>query len=431
MQTKTEGSPLPLKLDPDVGACGRLPLSLWALSLAGFVLNLSSTICFGCTPLLMMKVFGMRSVDAGVLEGVVEGFSLVIRAMSGMLSDYLFRRKPFIVVGYGLCAFARFLLAPVTMTEMLIASRFIEKLGNGMQASPREAFISDVVPSSMLGRAFGLNKALSMSGSALGGILMLLLFIHDKNFDIRLLLWIAAVLSLCSFFLICCVKEPVRSEHTKPIVSAKTKLKMIVRDIGDFPSQYWKTLGVICIFKLGYFAGTFLICKLQTCHISFFGIPLYGEKEMATGVFLVIQCVACSFLAYPFGKLSDKMSRRSSVIMGFLFMIVALMLLRTESYGVLLYVGIVLYGLQMSTQGALLALLASTMPQRLHGTGFGVFYCTTGLSIIFTNAVIMKEMSNAYGQDKAFLFISACITVGLCLLLWITRTQKPSVTSPH
>ena len=260
---------------------------------------------------------------------------------------------------------------------------------------------------------------------------MLLLFIYDKNFDVRLLLWIGAVLSLFSFFVICAVKEPARAEHTEPTVSARTKLKMIICDIGDFPMQYWKTLGVICIFKLGYFSATFLITKLRDCHISFFGIPLYGEHELATGVFLVIQSVACSFLAYPFGKLSDKMSRRSSVIMGFLLMIFSLLLFRTEQYSVVLYIAVVLYGLQMSTQGALLALLASTMPQRLHGTGFGVFYCTTGLSIIFTNAVIMKEMSNAYGQDKAFLFISACITVGLCLLLWITRTQKPSVTSPH
>jgi len=431
MPSATKGGQLPLKVNSEVEACAYLPFSLWALSLAGFVLTLSSVIAFGCTPILMLKFFKISSVNTAVIEGTVEGFALVIRAMSGMWSDYLCRRKPFIVVGYGLCAFARFLLAPVTITEILITSRFIEKLGNGMQASPREAFISDVAPSSMLGRAFGLNKTLSMSGSAIGGILMLFLFIYDRNFDVRFLLWIGAVLSLFSFFVICAVKEPVRSEHTKPTVSAKTKLKMIIRDIGDFPIQYWKTLGVICIFKLGYFAGTFLICKLQNCHISFFGIPLYGERELATGVFLVIQCTACALLAYPFGKLSDKMSRRSSVIMGFLLMIVALMLLRTESYSVLLYVGIVLYGLQMSTQGALLALLASTMPQRLHGTGFGVFYCTTGLSIIFTNAVIMKEMSNAYGQDKAFLFIAACVTVGLVLLLWITRTQKPSVTSTH
>ena len=429
MQMKTADSPSPFGSKGVISPPQRLPFSVWGLSLAGFFLNFSSVIIFGCTPILMIQFFGMKDIDAGVLEGTVEGFALVIRAISGMWSDSISRRKPFIVWGYGICAFARFLLAPATIINMVVVSRFVEKLGNGLQASPREAFISDVSPPSMIGRAFGLNKALSMSGSFIGGLLMLLLFIYKSNFDIRLLLWIASSLSLISLCIVYYVKEPPLAQEKEPSVSFITKLKMIVKDIADFPVGYWKMLGVICIFKLGYFSGTFLMCKVRNSHVSFFGIPLYGQQELATGVFLFIQCLSCSLLAYPFGKLSDKMSRRSSVIMGFLLMIAALIFFSAEDISSVLYIGIILYGLQMSTQGALMALLASTMPHRLHGTGFGVFFFTTGLSVIFTNQVIMKTMSGTYGQNNAFIFISGCVAVGLVLLLWITRPSTALVNT--
>ena len=433
MKTLEQGPSLIFPPDKSSFSNLHLPFSIWALSLSGFFLNFSSVVIFGCTPILMIQFFNMKDVDAGALEGTVEGFALVIRALSGMWSDFLSRRKPFIVWGFGICAFARFLLAPAVWIEMIIASRFIEKLGNGLQASPREAFISDVAPASMMGRAFGLNKALIMAGSFMGSLFMLLLFIYKKNFDIRLLLWIASAFSLLSFLLISYVKEPCVTKKSLTCVPLSQKLKGIIIDVTQFPSSYWKVLGIICIFKLGYFSGTFLMCKMRSSHISFFGIPLYGEQELANSVFLFIQCLACSLLAYPFGKISDKLSRRSSVIIGFLLMIFALLCFIMQDFSYMCYIGmtdlsyvvyggIILYGLQMGTQGALMALLASTIPHRLHGTGFGLFFFTTGLSIIFTNQVIMNRLAGACGQSYALLFITGCIMIGLVLLLWITRS---------
>ncbi|GAJ46384.1 putative MFS-type transporter [Holospora elegans E1] len=148
-----------------------VPLALWILSLGMFFLNCSSVVVFTCLPFLSFK-----KSSIGRLEGIVEGLSLICRAAAGLLSDVIKRRKRFLLIGYGICAIARLLLAAASSFEWIIFSRVVEKIGNGVQASPREALIADIAPAKSLGKFYGLNKALGMTGSTLGSGLLIFYF---------------------------------------------------------------------------------------------------------------------------------------------------------------------------------------------------------------------------------------------------------------
>ena len=106
-----------------------LPSSLWFLSVAAFFLNVSSVIAFAITPIFMMQRFGSTDLQAGILEGTVEGLALIVRSVTGIFSDFIGRRKLFLMWGYGVSALARFLLAPSTLIEQVIVGRIFEKVG--------------------------------------------------------------------------------------------------------------------------------------------------------------------------------------------------------------------------------------------------------------------------------------------------------------
>lgn len=422
----------------------KMPGAIWALSCAFFLMNIASCIVFACAP-MVMKSLGVTMKSAATVEGTVEGFALIIRSLSGFISDALGYRKPFICWGYGIMALSRFLLAPSTLVEMIIASRWIEKLGNGLQASPREAFIGDIVHPSMLGRAYGLNKTFGMAGSFLGSFLMLFISLSygNQHFPLKTFMWLSAFMTFFSFLLLFVfVKEKPQNTYdhkahghlnssekssTRAIQEKKSLgaiFKNIQGDIKEFSPIFWKTLIIISLIKFGYCSGTFFIKQLTESQATFFGHSLHGNTALTGGVFLTIQNFACALLSYPLGKISDILDRRLSVSIGFVFMLSALGLFAFDYLlpANMLYLAVILYGLQMSMQGALMALLTSTMPHHLHGTGFGLFFFSSGLSVIFTNNILMGFQNHT----TSFMTIAVFVVCAFVLLpIWLNNKNYP------
>jgi MFS family permease len=450
----------------------RLPMAIVTLSLASFFLNFASVITWVCTPLLMTQL-GQSDHNSAKLEGMVEGFALIIRSFVGSVSDALLRRKVFLVWGYLLSSVARFLLAPAIITEQVIASRYLDKLGNGLQASPREAYISDVAPPHMIGRAYGLNRTFSMFGSFAGSILMFVAARTD-HFNAKTFLWFAAFSSLISLAVLAWgVKDPDYSPQDRAqslsarlalahtgkqtsgsvwsknfwrtaILTLMALVKKIAQDIPQFSATFWKTIGVVCIVKLGYFSGNFLMFQLtDKPDAVFLGKALYQNKNYAYSLFSVLQCITCFTFAYPLGRLSDLFNRIKTIFLGTVILIISLVCFiyaQNQTSVLFSYFGIVLYGLQMSMLGAMMALLSSTMPHHLHGTGFSIFFVTSGFAVIFTNQFIMGGHIMALGSALKSLLINrtwswnptlnyplsyaiivGCLVVGLWLLWSISK----------
>ena len=86
--------------------------------------------------------------------------------------------------------------------EIIWIARGFDKLGNGIQASPREASIGDWANSESLGKSYGINKALGMLGSSLGTLLLVLFFYHYSNFSIHIIFAVSGFLALVSFVIL-------------------------------------------------------------------------------------------------------------------------------------------------------------------------------------------------------------------------------------
>lgn len=93
---------------------------------------------------------------------------------------------------------------------------------------------------------------------------------------------------------------------------------------------------------------------------------------------------ACS--AYPFGKLSDRMSHEGMLKTGLLVLIAADVVLALSDHWAGVLFGVALWGVHMGmTQGLLAAMVAHTAPAHLRGTAFGMFNLVSGVALLLAS----------------------------------------------
>lgn len=398
-----------------------IPTSLWCLSLGMFLLNCSSVLIFTCLPFLAFK-----KSSIGRLEGIVEGLSLICRAASGLLSDVVRQRKRFILIGYFICAISRLLMAFASGFQWIATLRVTEKIGNGIQASPREALIGDIAPPSALGKFYGLNKALGMLGSTIGSTALIIIFFFLGNLVTFYHIFLfSGVLACGSFFMLLWgVKEAPLPENRAPTKTLSQVWQTMLDDLRQLPWNFWKVIVCIFFLKMGYFSGAFLM-TFASMHntVEFLGLPLNHPGQLGA-IIMTLQNIISAACAYPLGRFSDCGDRRKMVLICNLLLIgsmCAFGIFGASQWGILL--GILLYGLQHSLQGALMAFLSSTTPAQLQGTGFGVFFSTSGIAIIISNTFIMGMIWDMYSPNAAFLAVCIPVLISI-LVLPLIRVKK-------
>ena len=70
-----------------------IPKNVWALGIVSLLMDLSSEMILSILPIFLVTGLGVSVLTLGLIEGFAEGAASVIKAFSGMLSDYLKKRK--------------------------------------------------------------------------------------------------------------------------------------------------------------------------------------------------------------------------------------------------------------------------------------------------------------------------------------------------
>jgi MFS family permease len=134
---------------------------------------------------------------------------------------------------------------------------------------------------------------------------------------------------------------------------------------------------------------------------------------------LVTMNVVYAASAYPFGRLSDAVSRRMLLVLGVAFLIAADIVLATAGTAWQVFVGVVLWGLHMgATQGLLSTLVVDAAPADLRGTALGMFNLVTGGALLAASALagwLWTEFS------PAATFTAGAVFAGIALLGMLSR----------
>ena len=349
-----------------------LPSGIWVLGFVSLLMDISSEMIHALLPLFMVGTLGMSVALVGLLEGLAEATALILKVFSGVISDWFGKRKPLAVLGYGLGAATKPLFALATGPGMIFTARLLDRVGKGIRGAPRDALVADIAPPEQRGAAFGLRQSLDTVGAFLGPLLAVGLMLLWAN-DFRAVFAVAIIpAALCVALLVLGVQEPERpagAPRVNPI--SRTNLKRL-------PRAYWWVVGVGAVFTLARFSEAFLVLRAEQVGIALALVPLV----------MVAMNAVFAVTAYPFGKLSDRVSHRRLLLAGLAVLVLADVVLAASTHWTGLLLGVALWGVHMGmTQGLLAAMVADTAPDDLRGTAYGFFNLTSGLAMLVASVV--------------------------------------------
>ncbi|QQS54378.1 MAG: MFS transporter [Candidatus Competibacteraceae bacterium] len=361
MQTKNANS-----------ALKQIPAGVWILGFVSMLMDISSEMIHSLLPLFMVTTLGASALAVGLIEGLAESTALIVKIFSGVLSDYLGKRKGLAVFGYALGALTKPLFALAPTIGVVLAARLLDRVGKGVRGAPRDALVADITPPNLRGAAFGLRQSLDTVGAFLGPLLAVGLMLLWAN-DFRAVFWVAVIPGLAAVALLALgLREPIGIQvvkHTHPI--RRENLRRL-------EASYWWVVGVGAVFTLARFSEAFLVLRAQQGGVPVAFVPLV----------MVAMNLIYALSAYPFGKLSDRMSHRKLLALGLVVLIAAdLVLASNDHWGVVL-VGVALWGVHMGmTQGLLATMVADTAPADLRGTAYGFFNLVSGMAMLLASVV--------------------------------------------
>lgn len=347
----------------------KLPRTVWILGIVSLLMDLSSEIYHALLPAFLTVTLGLPVVAMGAIDGIAEGTANIAKLVSGRLSDRQQRRKPWILLGYGMAALSKPLFPLAGGALPVMGARFIDRIGKGIRGAPRDAMIADETPPELRGAAYGLRQALDTVGGTLAPLLAigLMLLLAD---DIRLVFWLAAIPAFLSFlFAWAMLKEPGAG-------AANTATQAAWGGWRELDIQVRRLIGVGFLFGLARFSESFLILKALDVGLAPAWSPL--ALAMFSLAFLV--------LAYPAGALSDRFDPRTILLGGIGLLIVANLWLAQASQLWAVFAGIALWGAHMAlTQGIFARMIADVAPAHQRATSFGAFFFASGIAAVLAS----------------------------------------------
>ena len=320
-----------------------------------------------------------------------------------MLSDRFRKRKPLVLLGYGLAAVTKLAFPLAPTLGWIVTARFADRVGKGIRGAPRDALIADITPADVRGAGFGLRQALDTVG-AIGGPLLALVAMAIFAGNFKAAFWVAVIpAAICVLVLIFGVHEPDRAD-----ASASHAHRIAWRDVQRLGRRYAVVVLVAAVLTLARFSEAFLVLRAQNV-----GVPIASVPWV-----MVAMSIVYAVVASPAGAAADRGQGPRLLWWGFAALIVADLILANATGAFTVYAGAAVWGLHMGlTQGLLAALVAAAAPADLRGTAFGVFNLVCGVALLVASA-LAGWLWEAVGPATTFYAGAAITAAALAVLVF-------------
>ncbi len=349
------------------------------LGITSLLTDISSEMIYPILPIYLVTQLGVGPAILGLIEGIAESLSSLLKVFSGYFSDKVKLRKPFAIFGYASSTVGKLFLCISVNWWFVLAGRVIDRFGKGIRTAPRDALIADSAKEKKKGAAFGLHRAMDTLGASIGVFAAYLLITRYKDTfkNIFLLSLIPAFLGILFLFLVKEKKSQVHGSAQKLQFSRSvTKLNAGSRIAGkwQFLDKRLKLFLIFTfMFTLGNSSNQFLLLRAKSL----------GSPLPQVILFYLVYNLVYGLFAYPASRLSDKIGRKKLLVLGYLF------------YG-LVYLGFGInnsinnfwflfgvYGLYSGfTEGVEKALVVDIAPQELRATAIGLHATLVGIGLL-------------------------------------------------
>lgn len=378
---------------------------------------MATIMVFSQMPIFMKTELGATEHAIGAIDGFVEFISHAMRIIAGSVSDVIQNRKFVLGVGYGLSALVKPLFALSSTVGFVVVIRSLDRITNGLQASPRDALIGDLVPKNKRGGSYGLSKSFKTAGSVVGAsLVVLIMWLTNNNFRLLFLCaFIPAFIAVVLF--IWGIKEPKSVPITETILDKKRRFNW--RSVLELKSGYWQVIGMLSIYELAHFGESYLTFRVHEV----------GVNITYISIVMILFNMGQFLSAFPIGSLSDKFRRESILLLGFLFMLAANLLMIFAVHPIMVYLGVFLWGAQMgTTQSVFVSMVSDNTPKAVRGTAFGIFYLVMGIDILIASK-IAGVLWDQFGSIGAFRYSAIVTTISIIILILWRRFKVTPVSN--
>ncbi len=382
--------------------------NIFFLGLVSFFNDFSSEMVQSVMPVFLTVTLGAPVFFVGLIEGVADALSSVVKLFSGWMSDKIGKRKKPAVFGYSLSVFTRLFLILVTNFWQVFFLRIIDRLGKGFRNSPRDALIIESVPKEELGRSFGFHRMMDTLGATLGPLLAFVILLKFSN-NYRFLFFVAFLLGLLAVFSFVFVKDPVKREPLNEPVKKITKLNWsIFRE----HKKFIFIVASLFVFGLSALPVGLLILKAKELG-SVANVPLMYFVYSLTFV----------IVAVPVGRLADTIGEKSVIAMGFVMAFIAYIgMAFTGSMAFLVLFFVILGIYSACTDGMQRMLAAKSLDGHHIGTSQGFLNMALGFSSLGAG-VIGGLLWTLVNSQAALLYAAMASAIGLALFIIVTRVN--------
>jgi MFS family permease len=384
-----------------------LPRPVWLLGWVSLVTDMASEMIYPLLPLFLTRVLGASALSLGVIEGVAEAASSVLKIAAGRLADRTGAPKRIVLAGYGLSGAVRPLVAFVTSWTQVLGLRFVDRLGKGIRGAPRDAMLAHFAPPHLRGRAYGFHRAMDHSGAVVGPLIAsVFLFFYPE--DYRTLFALSIIPGIVVILILLRVPDTNISEPVEPREPAEPLEPL------KLSRSFFNAIIVILVFSLGNASDAFLLLRINDLGVAVFWIPL-----LWSGLHVV---KVLSSLAG--GDLSDRLGRRTVITAGW-----AVYALVYAGFGYFdspapVIVIFLSYGIYFGlTEGVEKAWVADLAPAGARGTAFGVYNAALGVGGL-VSSVMFGVIWTRVSPSAAFLTGAAVALAAIGLLYSLFSPAK-------
>ncbi|MFD8717001.1 MFS transporter [Streptomyces sp. NPDC059629] len=395
-----------------------------ALGTVSLVTDVSSEMVTAILPLYLVTGLGLSPLGFGLLDGVYNGFSAVVRLVGGHLADRGGGRHKWVAgAGYALSALCKpLLLVAHTLTPigLILAT---DRTGKGLRTAPRDALISLSSTPESRGRAFGVHRAMDTAGALLGPLAAFLILRatvdgYDAVFTVSFCVAVLGVLVLVLFVPGGRSGTSVPGERSR---TAAVEARPTLRAALGLLSDRGLRRVTVCALLLG----------LATVSDSFVYLLLQRRLDVPDGWFPLLPlgtAAAFLLLAVPLGRLADRWGRWRVFLAGHGALLLAYALLLTSWHGTgLPYAVLALHGtFYAATDGVLMAVASDSVPEALRSSGLALVQ-TGQAGARFACSLAFGAAWTLWGDRTALLVSTAALAVCAAYALTFRPSRETAV----